>query len=547
MSQFTVHLYGPPAAGKTVLLTALNRFLPVERDELLDVVRSGPLNTQYERVLRGQFPEGTRPKTDLPSGDAAEEAQEVMSYRFGRGPAKDLTVTIVAHAGEDLLSEERGFVRQFANQPSKLLVVVLNPFKSNVELGGKALRSLIVTLQARLSLSFPEAFYRAVEALFRLDPAEQMVQEFAPALHALLSAEGQRIQLDYDPEEPTEERRFSWSGVGPDVVGQLEAQFRRFVEVVVEHHRRYWDPLRQAAYQLDNCIVVLSHIDVTDLMPAVTATDFDEVLHETFRGKPERLASQQLLAKMHRLSVGGEGSGGVRPWQLLDSSVLRLHDYIAAFAARSADELVVQEEDTGGELSASQHAGLFTAFAFPWLVLALVVHWTLKSVGGAAPLLLERKLMLLLGGVLGLALVGLASGAVARWFGRRWLRYLQPGRLGARFLADATEVVELKPSRLELWYSKFLGRMLNVGYVQDAAADERFLVSDLRSFLTAWPTEKAAGKKKKKKRGKKREEEAADGGEPAEAPPGVVHRPQWVLDAAVGLSLLVALVYLFLV
>jgi hypothetical protein len=342
VSDLNIDLYGPPGSGKTVLLAALYKF--VDRNAVTDLAASAKILEQYRKLENRQFTTPTLTTSTQPDGPGADPAAQRKDSDPDSGEwisfRQDGTnVRVISHRGESLLQggslNTIRVIEPFKANPSRILVAVLNPFVSDDRLAWKAVRNLIATLQKRLGVSFTRALYMAVDGLFHIE--KDKLNLMSRTLATLVEQHGNDIVLLYEHDTPVLEQRFRWQGPQDEIGKSISDELERVVRMVVANTQPYRDAVRGATKELPNCLVVLTHIDLDDLMPSIDAPDFDYIFDELFNNKADRRVSQQLLAQMFRVNVDDQG---ITPWEFLEQSPRRFYRYIISLARPDAERLL---------------------------------------------------------------------------------------------------------------------------------------------------------------------------------------------------------------
>jgi type VI protein secretion system component VasF len=327
-NNYEVDIYGHPGAGKTLLLVALYKIFPQPDGTRIEI--SAELGNRYRGLVNNEFPGRTQWDSDT---------DESLTFQLqARTKLPPIQMRITAHAGEEHTKREPKEIKQeFQNKRrEKLLVVVVNPFLHNPELAWKAFRNLVAVLQNRLELSIKEACYAAADILFHVSTETLIPEPLRTEVEALFSRL-EAAQLKYNHDEPNMEQQFTLTNVEEQV--QFNELIGPIVTGIVEKRRPDRDRLRNLMAGLDNSLLVLSHVDMMDLLPSIRADDFDDVFNSIFN-TPNRNYRRQLLAHNIRLAIRAqleraqEGQPGyyVYPAAVLEKSAQQFYQNIKSFA-----------------------------------------------------------------------------------------------------------------------------------------------------------------------------------------------------------------------
>ena len=297
-----VEIWGPPGSGKTVLLASLYETFDHLR-ELDAFTMSRELQDVHRQLLEDQSTPITRPSAERRAvGGLQGEQMSVTLHPAGTGPASGRRVRIVSHAGEDLRTGATIDAAAWAaGRDGKVVIACLNPFLLDADFAWKGLRHLVAVLQGP-SIGYPlqQAVTEAVYALFHVD-ADAVLRR--AKLRNLLPF-FQQTTLTYDASQPDPDLRFDWGQTDPTLRQQLTDELRRFIHEQVRLAAPLVNVVRRGLRQLDHAVVVLTHVDLVDaLLPSVTFADFERVFDDLFAGRPNRLANQQVLARLFHIEV----------------------------------------------------------------------------------------------------------------------------------------------------------------------------------------------------------------------------------------------------
>ncbi len=299
-----VEIWGPPGSGKTVLLASLYETFDQLR-ELDAFTMSRELQDVHRQLLEDQSTPITRPSAERRAvGGLQGEQMSVTLHPAGDGDtrADGRRVRIVSHAGEDLRTGATIDAAAWAaGRDGKVVIACLNPFLLDAEFAWKGLRHLIAVLQGP-SIGYPlqQAVTEAVYALFHVD-AEAVLRR--AKLRNLLPF-FEQTTLTYDAGQPDPDLRFDWGQTDPTLRQQLTDELRRFIHEQIRLAAPLVNVVRRGLRQLDHAVVVLTHVDLVDaLLPSVTFADFERVFDDLFAGRPNRMANQQVLARLFHIEV----------------------------------------------------------------------------------------------------------------------------------------------------------------------------------------------------------------------------------------------------
>ncbi|MEK8019787.1 MAG: ATP-binding protein [Candidatus Parabeggiatoa sp.] len=341
-ADYEVEIYGPPGAGKTLLLAALYQNLP--QDGTPEI--SNELGQLHQRLVQD---------LKLPGRTKLGVHSEWLTFQLSEpSMPQPIKVQVTAHAGEELEQRRREEIKQEFqdNCTQKLLVVVVNPFLHHPDLAWKAFRNLIAVLQSKLGLPIKEACYAAANILFQVSRENFIPAPLTPKIGELFdSLKG--VQLEYNHYEPNLEKCFTLNNdiQNSQVYQQFNTDLKQIVTGIVQAHQPIRDRLRGMMTGLDNSMVILSHADLMDLLPALKWDDFDDVFNSIF-DTPNRNYRRQLLAHNIRLAINPRQEAGedqtmyyVYPAQVLSRSAKQFYENIKSFAI---------EAKKGKSLSGSQ-------------------------------------------------------------------------------------------------------------------------------------------------------------------------------------------------
>ncbi len=303
-----VEIWGPPGSGKTVLLASLYETFDHLR-ELDAFTMSRELQDVHRQLLEDQSTPITRPAAERRAVGGLQGEQMGVTLPLAARPAADGSpgpggrrVRIVSHAGEDLRTGATIDAAAWAaGRAGKVVVACFNPFLLDAEFAWKGLRHLIAVLQGP-SIGYPlqQAVTEAVYALMHVD-ADAVLKR--GKLRNLLPF-FQQTTLTYDPGQPDPDLRFDWGQTDPVLRQQLTDELRRFIHEQVRLAAPLVNVVRRGLRQLDHAVVVLTHVDLVDaLLPSITFADFERVFDDLFAGRPNRLAHQQVLARLFHIEV----------------------------------------------------------------------------------------------------------------------------------------------------------------------------------------------------------------------------------------------------
>jgi hypothetical protein len=308
MNTFDVELWGHGGAGKTVLLTALYQHFPGRHDPRFNNIYASEqflkqvTELEVRRKTKPTKPRNPRaaPKSGTVAHNSPTNEVELLSFHFEHAPGNVVRIGFTTFAGEELLTngavDEEAFYERFKD-PTKLLVAVVNPFLADKELAWKTFRNMIATLQhLSKTLSFQDAFYLAARTLLH---AEQTgIDEDHSDVARLLADSWNSIKISYDHSVPALDERFVWTQEGkaipPKSLEEHERVLNDLTDEWVGRALRLNDLLKGCVSRLPNGIVVLTHLDLLDLLPSVTCADLDNVFGQMFKNKHNRLVSQQV-------------------------------------------------------------------------------------------------------------------------------------------------------------------------------------------------------------------------------------------------------------
>jgi hypothetical protein len=335
--ELVIEFWGPPSAGKTLLLAAL--WDELDRDQpgqspVRDTDAAPRVKTMAYAVGKGGRPERTR-----------QNDEEWVKFTVDGQKGSAVEIRLISRAGELLDAgksiDSESFARRFDNQ---LLVVVLNPFLCNGAIAWTALQSLVATLQSDLDepRTLEWAVVAAFEALFGFDATSDAAKEQSAADKARTSGErlpptpasdllallrkADGLVWRYHRQTTVADHRFEWEGQAKlQDVRMLENVLRREVDSHVRRNRNYLRQVQDAARTLPNAIVVFTRGDLLRLLPAIEQSMIDDLFDAIFFGKPDRYVCQQLLSGV---LLNQMTDSGISPWSFRASSVARLQRYI---------------------------------------------------------------------------------------------------------------------------------------------------------------------------------------------------------------------------
>jgi energy-coupling factor transporter ATP-binding protein EcfA2 len=328
VADYEVEIYGPPGAGKTILLAALYRIFPQPDGTGIEI--SAELENRYERLI-GEY--------QFPGRTQLDGSPERLTFELS---AEDILqpfqVQVTAHAGEELTQRAINDIQQEFVERQKLLVVVVNPFLHHRDLAWKAFRNLVAVLQNRLELSLKEACYAAADILFQVSREGFIPRPLRPQVEAVFTRL-EEAKLEYDHYEPNLEQRFRLTHVPDEAKVLFYNELKPIVTGIVDAHRTDRDRLRNLMAGLDNSMLVLSHADLMDLLSSIRVDDFDDLFNSIFN-TPNRNYRRQLLAHNIRLAIRAqldkpqEGQLGyyVYPAAVLKKSAQQFYQNLKSFA-----------------------------------------------------------------------------------------------------------------------------------------------------------------------------------------------------------------------
>ncbi len=462
MSGLNVEIYGPPGSGKSVFLAVLYKHL--DRSQVKDLEASDWILKQYGLINAQQFPTASLPVTTGTDG-------EFVSFKRTVTNNSDATIRLVSHAGENLLDKgnlrSNEFLQRFELDPSRLFVAAMNPFVCDQSLAWKALRNLIATLQTRIGVPFSQALYMSTGALFHVE--KKLIESTYPSVPAIVQKIGDGLSLTYDPTAPQVQARFRWSGGDARDVAELQELLLRMTSTIVGVTAPYRDAIREALRRLPNSVVVLTHIDLCDLISSVGPEDFNRVFEDIFKRRPDRLAYQQILGEMFRIRVD---QSGIKPWDTMGESVLLFQEYVQALAQKELERL--QEASTDANIAAV------------WSPVRESLYVFLRGFAVFVPLLI------------------FATASIPQWLwifsaflltilvivfirrhelGTGLIRYFEGPADRVTFLGTGLNKLPFQPSSLTLHQSFLLGRVLGVGTVTcDSPVQREWTVLDPDSW-----------------------------------------------------------------
>ncbi|HWE01837.1 MAG TPA: hypothetical protein VG326_05455 [Tepidisphaeraceae bacterium] len=292
-----VEIWGPPGNGKSVLLVSIVETLR-SLDQFIDYTMSPHLHTVRNDLIDGLETKFSQPDAELKQ--QKKEGEEI-SVMIPMGDGNSRKVRIVSRAGEDLYTSTRGIdVPKFTEgRKGKVLVVCLNPFKIDSEMAWKGLNQLIAALQTT-GLDLPSAFESAVWTLFQVRPE---VIANRPNLKRLLSA-WSNSEISYEPAQSDPAKRFVWKGINQGSKDELCNEMRQLIDRSISLQGPLVDVVRLALRRIENSVVVLTHVDLIDaVLPSITFTDLERVYNYLFKERPERMVSQQAVARLFEVEM----------------------------------------------------------------------------------------------------------------------------------------------------------------------------------------------------------------------------------------------------
>ena len=508
-AEFTVHLHGPPNAGKTALLMLL--FKQAREHPEVRTAPSPELAAQLERENVEREYDRTDPRLDPVAGEGADDTGEHVRFWLDR----DYSCKVVSHGGEELrnaggsydpLLLEQQFV---ADEQRRMLVAVFNPVLYPLpdtpperSLAYQALLHHMGEFQ-RLNpgLGFRDALLHAAGLLLHHD--ERGLQE-------LVGADFYRKMLP-PPEKVAHVKReygahFEFVNMTPDEQQNAERLLREIAgKVASENRNPHFVCIRTAVRNLlaagRRVGVVLTHEDLAERVPEWSRHQ-REIFHHLFGGPFGEARQRSVVAsRVVRWDLGEEPKapvpGGPSPTQGKDPpdrGAADLWEAVCSYAraARPAPlpPAPPPEEvraDTDADLAAPGECareGLYAfALSLPWLLGVVLAFALVRLLARRPPALMEESLTFL--GVLALAALGGCLG-FAFWrvdrLPPRWRVRKSPGGcrlfLGHGFGPAAVEV----PGEKVAIQTSALGRWLNQGrLITDDG--RRFAAPRLRQLL----------------------------------------------------------------
>ncbi len=558
MNTYHVDIYGPPGSGKTVVLAGLYLYLTKYSKPAGKAAAPTPgLLDQVDRLNRLEFNTHTVVYyRDAASGSSPGGPSHTVDphreerVKFLLEDPSEMVLT--SHAGEELISG-RGFntatlLEQFQNDESRILVTVLNPFLCNEELARDAMRNLIATLQARRDLRLKDALHLAATLLFHWDLwGGAQADSKAPEKRSGRNKEVyENFQDDFNA-LPVEakitwdhaENSFVVLPVVPGKKGQnkteiaLDTMLERVTNAVVGAGNKYIDAIKPVVQALrERTLVVLSHIDLLDLIPTVLPHRLDPVYDRIFGEAGDRRSSQQVLGRNMNLFIPEQNSStSIRMSKFDTGSAERLFEAIQIHYRRglssvrerapAEEERVPAEEGAAGPLARLLEAHVLALkereqsdkkkvvaaedeeVTVAELGKEAVYHWFYLSPLAVAVALLGAwwfapgfgEVWKWVGGTL-LGLLALALGLVwlrARWLPPRWR--VEEGGDGVRRLVvrrPTGRAAELAADQAG-YHSSWLGQILDVGWLTAGGNRlRRFPAPQLRRLMNVFPARRHA-------------------------------------------------------
>ena len=412
---YYIDLYGPPGAGKTVTLASWYETLPAAQRLSFEVSKG--ILEQRERILRRD------------SDPTPPEADESVTLTW-KSPAGAAKFQIRSHAGESTM-EDGGSVHaeRFRDRfidGKRLLVVALNPFTCDEQLAMLGMRSLVSHLQAREDMVLPTAFRVAARALLSVSAGE--LSKDYPEVEELLDSPdlaGACIKHDATGGGHT----FRWDGIArPELADALDLALQELVRRVVSQSKPFRDQMSEAARRLTNCVVLLTHVDLLQMMPGVHRHDFDPVFDTMFHDTPDLRERQKLFQASLELRIVRRSPARISPWgfdsqayrtltNLLEYAVSRSREAESPKQTKVPEPVVARSERAVAAADYFQHFSGTFLMVFSACLLLLVLGNLGLSMGGWESVGLLR----LLGSALILAIV--ASAPIAAW------SYFEQGRI----------------------------------------------------------------------------------------------------------------------
>lgn len=307
-SEVRLHLLGCVGEGKTVTCCSLIEHLfglmrknaAASNCVLEDASRA--VEDQYEALKQAAWPYKTAPGQDGPP-------EEALRFRYqGRG------LLAYSYAGEDLYPD--GQVRyealeRFVADPRRDIgVVVVNPFRYSAALAARSLPGLTATLQAKTGCNLPTALETAAESLFGLLP--ETLRKYRADWRVITRLSDARIQ--WQPPSAGEASAFRVEGphvATPDAQAILEA-----VENIARRavgRDLHVQNLRQLVQRhSQDCIVVLTRVDLIPFIAGMTREDLTEVFEDFFGAAPHN-AQQRVLARNCILEIDPAATPLIQP------------------------------------------------------------------------------------------------------------------------------------------------------------------------------------------------------------------------------------------
>ncbi len=355
-----VEIWGPPGNGKSVLLVSMMETLR-EQGLFLDFDASASLLELRDRLLRGEQPGITTPQGEL---DQLKKEGEYVVFNMPTRADGYRRVRVVSNAGEDLLRRDGSIkVPEFVKErEGKVFVACLNPFKIDPEMASKALKHLIAVHQSR-GMVLEEAFNCAAWTLFQISAVD--LHKYNPMLAALLTF-WKDTKILYDPGQTDSKKRFQWECIDTGGMEQLSKEMDKLINGTIRAKGVLVDVLIQALRKIENAVVVLTHVDlIDDVLTSITFSDLERVYSKLFKDRPERMVSQQAVARLFNISlaspsmtamssatseqVPSAGSSATSRYvvmgltqELRGDGAVQLVEYIKSLASRGVEPAVVQ-------------------------------------------------------------------------------------------------------------------------------------------------------------------------------------------------------------
>jgi hypothetical protein len=390
-----VEIWGPPGNGKSVLLVSLVETLR-EKQMLRWFEMTNTLRVLRNDLIQGKPSRPTQPETE---NERTKRPPEEVSFDLTTTDGAVQRVRVISNAGEDLFTARLGIdVRAFVEARSnKVFVACLNPFKIDAEMAWKGLNHLIAVLQQGSygGMDLPTAFEKAVWTLFQVAPEDMTGRG---RLSNLLST-WRQTRVIYDPLASDPANRYVWDNIDQGGKREIGDEMRKLIRGVIATQGLQVDVVWQAMEKLEHSVVVLTHVDLIDaLLPSITFTDIERVYNYLFKNRPERMVSQQAVARLFDIALdnpytgspspdgnplsapssmtaayGGGGGAGAAPQQrgyesdgliqtLRSDGAIQLVDYLKAITARGLGSAEMQVSRLRAQLAmASEKVATFEA------------------------------------------------------------------------------------------------------------------------------------------------------------------------------------------